>query len=91
MRTGYGFAVETDSVRPHRYGSEIVGHETRESFFRAVAPPMLRCLYCTGFADDEQHVRGCPKREEISGAEARAGLLRAYAQRDQRTDDGAEL
>ncbi len=66
-----GFAIETDSIRPHRYGSEVVGHSTLESFVRAVAPPMLRCLFCTGFADDHDHVRGCPARGDLRSRCAR--------------------
>lgn len=74
--------VESDSIRPDRRstrtGSEIVAHRSRESFAAAVAPPKLRCVFCPGYADAPDHVRGCPRTKPISNEVARAGLRFAY-------------
>jgi hypothetical protein len=57
----------------------MIAHSTFESFQAAVAPPMLRCAYCRGFADAPDHALGCPRFAPVSAAEARRGLRAAYA------------
>jgi hypothetical protein len=75
--------VDSGSIRPDQRarntGSVVVGHRTRESFMRSVCAPAVRCLFCPGFADGPDHLRGCPTREPISGAEACAGLRAAFS------------
>lgn len=66
-------------TRPGRKGAVIVGHSTRESFMRATGAPLVRCLFCPGFADGIDHLGGCPRREFVPAGAANAGLARAYA------------
>ena len=74
--------VESESLRPDKRatlnGGEVVGHRTWVSFSLAVGPPELPCTTCNGFADAPDHVRGCPRVERISAAQARAGLRAAF-------------
>lgn len=73
-------------------GSAIVGHATRESFMRAVSgPPQVPCLFCRGFADAIDHVRGCPHIEPASNAQVIAGLRNAWAHRAPPTPPSKDL
>lgn len=58
----------------------MTGHLTRESFMRATRGQCaVECLFCNGWADDVDHVNGCPEVERISNADAIAGLRSVYA------------
>lgn len=62
----------------------LIFHPTRAGFMRATGRAEVRCLFCpSGFADAPDHAGGCPRRERLSTAEARAGLRAREAKRQQ--------
>jgi hypothetical protein len=68
--------IELQHDRPDpRRDHETVGHYTRESFMRATGGrPQLACLFCRGYADAIDHLKGCPNREFKSAGDVLAEM-----------------
>jgi hypothetical protein len=63
-----------------RNGSEMIGYFDRISFMRATGCPEVRCMFCPGYADDVEHVGGCPQlTKPYTAVEAREGLRKAFS------------